>query len=132
MQQTEIDEKYTRTTEYEEFRISFIRRIHRNGVIKIIFYQETESDSESDEDEINLENRVALEIESGKAIAAFDTSMKELVIARAWIITNDKNDKIINEQKATTRWEQNGPKSAKSLTELDIIWFIYKVANYLT
>jgi len=52
-------------------------------VIKIIFYQEIESDSESDDDKINPENRVALEIESGKAIAAFDTSMKELVIARA-------------------------------------------------
>ena len=65
----------------------------------MIFCQEIDCKSDSKEEEINTENRIAIEIESRKVIAVFDVLIKDSRMARVWIIANDKNDKIINKKR---------------------------------
>jgi len=47
----------------KDYKISFIGRLHRNYIIQMIFCQEIDCKSNLEEEEINTENRVAIEIE---------------------------------------------------------------------
>ena len=70
-----------------------LRRLHKNGVIKIMYKQEEANDeSIYDSDSwYNEENRVVDAIRSNTAIAVYDASVKDNIIGGWQKITNERN-----------------------------------------
>ena len=84
LQQTKIEQKYVRTAEASICNIGFLGRIHKNGVIKMIFIKEIEevkSNTSGEEDGYNSKNIIVDSIRQGIALAVCDSSAKNGCIA---------------------------------------------------
>ena len=81
---TDINKQYKQSNTTEKCNNSFIRRIHKNGIYKIIFQQDEDDiesiDSESSNNDYNEENTIIQMVQEHRLIAVSDTLLGEIII----------------------------------------------------
>ena len=77
---------------------SILGRIHKNGVIKIIYQQAEQNENiSSDEEDYNDKNSIRDAVWNHQAIAVYDVSVGDKAIVGFWQITNNHNDKLASD-----------------------------------